>query len=130
MKITKEDIGKKVWHYLKQEWLNIVGFYEYESSNWVKLSNGYVYKDNGFQLICDKTPILFWEEIKPIPHKERPKKIVKVEKGVVIARAGAYLCEYNNPKTQKEFEKSYPDRIFLCFAPDKEIIEVEEEVEE
>lgn len=142
MKITKDDVGKRIWSYLDQKWYIIDDCEQNHPDSDSELTfsaievlNQHIKKcfdNNGCLYFDNQLPVFFWQEIKPIEHKERPMKIVRVQKGIVIYRdRNDDIFESIKSYTKKELEQVHGKGLkFICFAPDKEILEVEEEVEE
>jgi len=140
MKITKGDVGRKIFVYPKQDWGQITLCSETEKDiSFLIIINGWNFKVNerGLGYCEDVAPIVFWHEVKPIEHKERPVKTVKSKSGLVLYRNHCgEIRETPVCYTEKSFNdfnlrnKREIPFTFVCFSPDKPIEEVDEEVEE
>ena len=138
MKITKGDIGKKVWNYIDQGWFTIINFVDDDDNTHPVIIKNLKCEQlsisrNGKFYIQDTLPSFFWEEIKPIEHKEHPMKTVTSDCGYIIYRNMNYnsIHETRSRYTKLAFAREFPVvSYFLCFSPDMKLTEVTEEVEE
>lgn len=111
MKITKDDVGRKVWDYLRQEW----GEISHIENNWVSVyfnNELRSYLTNGTRGECEKLPRLFWQEVPPIEEPPKPKRMVK--KGVrvwVAVNSQGEEIEASVIGPHDAFNKAGPHRV-------------------